>query len=98
MGKTGVRTTDTSSQISIGLQLSLCRELALAFRQLCQAVCDRYGNEGEQLIRNLFISDAESRYGEATPGKEGSTRQVNVALVKLLACNSISSEKGTIEH
>jgi hypothetical protein len=76
----------------------MCRELAAAFRQLCQAVCDRYGSEGEMLIRDLFISDAESRYGEAAPGKAGSTRQVNVALVKLLACNSISSDNGKIEH
>jgi hypothetical protein len=98
MGKAGLRTTDTSSQISIGLQLSLCRELAFAFRKLCKAVCDRYGNEGEMLIRDLFIADTQFRHGDAAPGKESSTRQVNVALVKLLACNSISSENGKIEH
>jgi hypothetical protein len=98
MGKAGLRTIDTPSQISIGLQLSLCRELALAFRQLCKVVCDRYGIEGEMLIRDLFIAGTHFPRGESAPGQENSTRRVNVALVKLLACSSISSESGKIEH
>ena len=98
MGKAGLRTIDTSSQIAIGLQLSLCRELASAFRQLCQAVCDRYGNEGEMLIRDLFIADMNCPCGEAAPSQENSTRRINVALVKLLAGSSISDKSGKIEH
>jgi hypothetical protein len=97
MGKVGLHTIDTSSQIPTGLQLDLCRELALAFRDLCRVVCDRFGHEGEQLIKDLFLSDAHFPHGDAEQGKENSTKTVNVALIKLLATRSMGSDAGGTE-
>lgn len=93
MAKAHVRCIDSSSQMQTGLQLDLCRELAVAFKQLCRVVCDRYGPEGEKLIRDLFLSDAHHSPGNVEQGTEDSIRRVNAALIKLLALTSTGHDR-----
>lgn len=93
MAKAHERTSDSSSQLHTGLQLDLCRELAVAFKQLCRVVCDRYGHEGEKLIRDLFLSDAHHSAGTVEQGTEHSIRRVNAALIKLLALTSTGHDR-----
>lgn len=92
MAKARVYSIDTSSQLRTGLHLDLCRELAVAFRQLCRVVCDRYGREGEKLIRDVFLSDVYVPDGDAERGVENSIKRVNAALIRLLASKSMGHD------
>ncbi len=103
MEKSDLNKTSKVSPVPLDIKLELCRELALAFRQLCQTVCKRFGREGEQLIRENFLSDSALLEKIAAEGKENHLSKVNTTLIKLLTSWSISSSPenismGNINH
>lgn len=83
--------SDRTSKIPLDVQLQLCKEVALAFRNLCNTVCKKFGHEGEKVIRETFLSDSDLSVRDIPHGEESPSKEIGMTLIKLLALWGISS-------
>lgn len=81
--------------IPVDIQLHLCKEAARAFGYLCKTVCEKFGHEGEKIIRETFLSDSDLFKRDVPLGEENSSKEVGMTLIKLLASWGISSSSYT---
>ena len=90
MDITGLNNTEKTCQIPVDVQLQMCREAAIAFGYLCKTVCEQFGQEGINLIKENFLSGSGICNIKMPPVEENPSREVGMTLIKLLASWGIS--------
>jgi len=90
MGEINSKNTERISQIPLEVQLQICKDAALAFGYLCKTVCERFGQEGVKVIEESFLSDSNTMSKGKLHIEENHSKDVGMALIKLLASWGIS--------
>jgi hypothetical protein len=78
--------SDSFHHIPFEWQFPLCKEIARPFEHLCSVVCEKFGAEGEKVIRESFLSDTthfHSKY--PLDGENDQSQKIGKALIRFLA-------------